>query len=97
MQSTKGKVQKAKGKSREGPSLADRTFCTLHFALCILHCFRTLSRPGRGGAVRNDLAFVADLANRLEHLLWCDLGLIVTNVQQVFFQIDGDLLDARKP
>jgi hypothetical protein len=55
------------------------------------------SSLGRGAAVRNDLPFVPKLGNRLEHLLRRHLGRIVTNVEQVFFQIDGDLLDAWKP
>jgi hypothetical protein len=55
------------------------------------------SSPGRGVAARNDLPFVPERVNRLEHLLPRHLGRIVTNVEQVFFQIDGDLLDARKP
>jgi hypothetical protein len=45
----------------------------------------------------NDLALVPDLINRLEHLLSRHFGRIVTNVEQVFIQIDGDLLDAWKP
>jgi hypothetical protein len=55
------------------------------------------SGPGCGVAVRNDLPFVPDLVNRLEHLLLFHLGRVVTDVEQVFVQIDGDLLDARKP
>ena len=43
---------------------------------------------------RNDLPFIAQLVNRLEHLLLRHLGRIVTNVEQVFFQIDVNLLDA---
>jgi hypothetical protein len=54
------------------------------------------SSPGRG-VFRKDLPFVPELVNRLEHLLPRHLGRIVTNVEQVFFQIDGDLLDAWKP
>ena len=45
----------------------------------------------------NDLPFVPELVNRLEHLLRRHPGRVVTNVQQVLFRIDGDLLDARKP
>ena len=52
---------------------------------------------GRGVAVRNDLPFVIEFVNRLEHLLPRDLGRVVTNVEQVFFRIDGDLRDAWKP
>jgi hypothetical protein len=55
------------------------------------------SRLGRGVAIRNDLPFVPELINRLEHLLRRHLGRIVTNLQQVFFQIDANLLDAWKP
>ena len=55
------------------------------------------SSRGRGVAVRNDLPFVPELVNRLEHLLPRHFGRIVTNVEQVVFQIDGDLLDAWKP
>jgi hypothetical protein len=55
------------------------------------------SSLGRGVAVRNDLPLVAELVNRLEHLLPRHLGRIVTNVEQVVFQIDGDLFDAWKP
>ncbi len=55
------------------------------------------SSLGRSVAVRNDLPFVPELVNRLEHLLPRHLGRIVTNVEQVLFQIDADLLDARKP
>ena len=54
------------------------------------------STLGRG-PVRCDLSFVPELVNRLEHLLPRHLGRIVTNVEQVFFQIDADLLDAWKP
>jgi hypothetical protein len=45
----------------------------------------------------NDLPFVPELVNRLEHLLRRHLGRVVTNLEQVFFQIDGDLPDAWKP
>jgi hypothetical protein len=45
----------------------------------------------------NDLPFVPELVNRLEHLLRRHLGRIVTNAEQVFFQIDANLLDAWKP
>jgi hypothetical protein len=55
------------------------------------------SSPGRGVAVWNDFPFVPELVNRLEHLLPRDLGRVVTNVEQVFFRIDGDLRDAWKP
>ena len=55
------------------------------------------SSLGRGVDVRNDFPFVPELVNRLEHLLPRHLGRIVTNVEQVFFQIDANLLDARKP
>ena len=55
------------------------------------------SRLGRGVAVRNDLPFVAQLVNRQEHLLRRHLGWIVTDVEQVFFRIDANLLDAWKP
>jgi hypothetical protein len=55
------------------------------------------SSLGRGVVVRNDLPFVPEPVNRLEHLLGRHLGRIVTNVQQVFFQIDANLLDAWKP
>jgi hypothetical protein len=55
------------------------------------------SRIGCGVAVRSDLPFVPELVNRLEHLLPRHLGRIVTNMEQVVFQIDGDLLDAWKP
>jgi hypothetical protein len=43
---------------------------------------------------RNDLPFVAELVDCLEHLLPRHLGWIVTNVEQIFFEIDVDLLDA---
>jgi hypothetical protein len=46
---------------------------------------------------RNDLPFVAQLVNHLEHLLPLHLGRVVTNVEQVFLQIDADLLNAWKP
>jgi hypothetical protein len=52
---------------------------------------------GRGVFVRNDFPIVAELVNRLEHLLRRHLGRIVTNVEKVFFPIDADLLDAWKP
>jgi hypothetical protein len=55
------------------------------------------SSRGRGVAVRNDLPFVPELGNRLEHLLPRRFGRIVTNVEQVLFQIDGDFLDTWKP
>jgi hypothetical protein len=56
------------------------------------------NRSSFGRAVlRNDLPFVPELVNRLEHLRLRHLGRVVTNVEQVFFRIDGDLLDARKP
>ena len=55
------------------------------------------SSLGRGVAVRNDLPFVIELFNRLEHLLLRHLGRIVTNAEQVFFLIDVNLLDAWKP
>jgi hypothetical protein len=55
------------------------------------------SRLGRSIAVWNDLPFIIELFNRLEHLLPRHLGRIVTNVEQVFFQIDVNLLDAWKP
>ena len=55
------------------------------------------SSPGRGVAVRNDLPFVPELVNRLEHLLPRHLGRVVTDVEQVLFRVDGDLLDAWKP
>jgi hypothetical protein len=45
----------------------------------------------------NDLPFVAELVNLLEHLLPRYPGRIVANVEQVFLQIDVDLLDAWKP
>jgi hypothetical protein len=51
----------------------------------------------RGVAAQNDLPFVPELVNRLEHVLPGHLGRIVTDVEQVFFQIDADLLDAWKP
>jgi hypothetical protein len=53
----------------------------LHLSSFILHPF----------------SFVAQLVNRLEQLLRRYLGWIVTNVQQVFLQIDANLLDAWKP
>ena len=49
------------------------------------------------GLVLNDLPLVPELVNRLEYLLSRHLGRIVMNVEQVLFQIDGDLLDAWKP
>jgi hypothetical protein len=52
---------------------------------------------GRGVAVRSDLPFVIELFNRLKHLLLRHLGRIVTNVEQVLFQIDVNFLDAWKP
>ena len=54
------------------------------------------SSLGRG-VVRNDLPFVPETVNRLEHLLPRHLGRVVTNMEQVFFQVDSDLLDAWKP
>ena len=45
----------------------------------------------------NDLPFVAEFVNHPEHLLPRHLGRVVTNVEQVLFQIDVDLLDAGKP
>jgi hypothetical protein len=55
------------------------------------------SSLGRGVAIRNDLPFVPELVNRLEHLVRRHFGRIVTNVKQVFFQIDANLLDTWKP
>jgi hypothetical protein len=55
------------------------------------------SSLGRGVAVRNNLPFVSELVNFLEHLLPRHLARIVTNVEQVFFQINSDVLNAWKP
>jgi hypothetical protein len=55
------------------------------------------SSLGRGVTVRNNLPFVPELVNFLEHLLRRHLVRIVTNVEQVFFQINSDVLNAWKP
>lgn len=55
------------------------------------------SRLGRGLAVRNDLAFVSEFVNFRAHLLLRHLARIVTDVEQIFLQIDVNLLDAWKP
>jgi hypothetical protein len=58
---------------------------------------KPLSGLGRRLAVRHNLPLVPELVNFLEHLLPRRLARIVANVEQVFFQIDADLLDAWKP